>query len=63
MNVMDRLIGKIKETNNPTVMGLDPRYNMLPECIKQKYTGSIEKICEGILEYNKALIEDRKSVV
>lgn len=63
MNVMDRLIEKIKETNNPTVMGLDPRYNMLPECIKQKHTGSIEKICEGILEYNKALIDSVCDIV
>lgn len=57
MNAIDKLIYKIKETNNPTVMGLDPRYDMLPECIKQKYSGSVEKICEGILEYNKALMD------
>ena len=36
-NIMDRLIDKIKQTNNPTVMGLDPRYEILPECIKEKY--------------------------
>lgn len=57
MNAMDKLINKIKVTNNPTVMGLDPRYDMLPECIKSKYNGSVEKICEGILEYNKSLID------
>ena len=33
MNAIDRLIDKIKETNNPTVMGLDPRY----ECVKSNY--------------------------
>ena len=32
---IDLLIEKIKETNNPTVMGLDPRYEMLPECINK----------------------------
>lgn len=58
MNAIDQLIQKIKETNNPTVIGLDPRYDMLPNCIKQNYTGSVKKICEGILEYNKALIDN-----
>ena len=32
-NIMDKLIDKIKETNNPTVIGLDPRYEMIPEYI------------------------------
>ena len=56
MEAIDKLINKIKEMNNPTVMGLDPRYDMLPNCIKEKYSGSTEKICEGILEYNKSQI-------
>lgn len=58
MNAIDQLIQKIKQTNNPTVIGLDPRYDMLPNCIKKNYTGSVKKICEGILEYNKALIDN-----
>ena len=56
-NAIDLLIDKIKETNNPTVMGLDPRYEMLPECIKNKYGKDVKSVCEGILEYNKALID------
>ena len=28
MNAIDKLINKIKETNNSTVMGLDPRYDI-----------------------------------
>ena len=63
MNAIDRLIEKIKETNNPTVMGLDPRYDMLPNCIKEKYSGSTQKICEGILEYNKALIDATYDII
>lgn len=63
MNAIDQLIKKIKETNNPTVIGLDPRYEMLPNCIKQKYSGSIEKICEGILEYNKTLIDHVQDII
>ena len=54
-NAMDLLIDKIKEKNNPTVMGLDPRYEMLPECIKSKYGKDVKSVCEGILEYNKNL--------
>lgn len=38
MNAIDKLIQKIKETNNPTVMGLDPRYEMLPKCVTSKYS-------------------------
>jgi len=63
MNAIDNLIEKIKQTNNPTVMGLDPRYDMLPNCIKEKYNGSVEKITQGILEYNKALIDATYDII
>ncbi len=56
-NAIDILIDKIKEKNNPTVMGLDPRYEMLPECIKNKYGKDAKSAFEGILEYNKSLID------
>lgn len=58
MNAIDLLIEKIKETNNPTVMGLDPRYDMLPECVKAKYGTDIKSVCEAFWEYNKALIDN-----
>ena len=44
MNAIDKLIEKIKETNNPTVMGLDPRYDMIPEVVRKKYTNDLEGI-------------------
>lgn len=56
-NAMDKLINKIKEMNNPTVIGLDPSYDKLPNCIKEKYENSIEGACKGILEFNKTLID------
>lgn len=62
-NAIDKLIDKIKVTNNPTVMGLDPRYEMLPECIKSKYTGDVKTLCNGILEYNKVLIDSVCDIV
>ena len=56
-NAMDLLVSKIKETKNPTVMGLDPRYDMLPEVVRSKYSANLQGACEATLEYNKALID------
>lgn len=58
MNVIDKLIEKIKETNNPTVIGLDPKYEQLPNCIKQKYEKMPEGVAKAILEFNKHLIDN-----
>ena len=56
-NMMDKLIDRIKETNNPTVIGLDPKYDMIPECIKNKYEKNLEGVSKAIEEFNKALID------
>lgn len=56
--VIDILIDKIKETHNPTVIGLDPRYEMLPQCVKEKYPKNLEGVSQAIIEYNKALIDE-----
>lgn len=56
-NIIDNLIDKIKEMNNPTVLGLDPRYEMLPECVTRKYSKDNQSVCEAFLEYNKKLID------
>lgn len=60
--MIDTLISKIKELNNPTVVGLDPRLNMVPEHIKQKaYEENGGKTLEGaaaaFLAFNKAIID------
>ena len=62
-NAMDKLIKKIKETNNPTVMGLDPRYDMIPECIRKKYSSDVEGACRAIVEFNKGLIDSVCDIV
>ena len=62
-NAMDKLISKIKETNNPTVMGLDPRYEMIPEFIRNKYEKNLEGACKAILEFNKGLIDSVIGIV
>ena len=63
MNAIDRLIIKIKETNNPTVMGLDPRYELLPKCVLEKYPDTLEGVSQAIVEYNKALIDETYDVI
>lgn len=62
-NAIDRLIDKIKETKNPTVIGLDPTYDKLPKCVKEKYSESIEGVCEAIYEFNKALIDATYDII
>ena len=63
MNAIDRLINKIKETNNPTVIGLDPRYELLPKCVLEKYPNTLEGVSQAIIEYNKALIDKTCDVI
>lgn len=65
-NIVDELIGKIKEYNNPTVMGLDPTFDYIPTGIKKAnridmMNESIEEsnvdVPAAILEFNKKLID------
>lgn len=63
MNAIDILINKIKETNNPTVIGLDPRYELLPKCVLEKYPDTLEGVSQAIVEYNKALIDETYDVI
>ena len=63
MNAIDNLIEKIKETNNPTVMGLDPRYDMIPEVVRNKYSKDLEGISKALLEYNKELIDNTFDII
>ena len=56
-NIIDQLIEKIKMMKNPTVIGLDSRYEMLPKCVKEKYPKTLKGVGQSIIEYNKALID------
>ena len=62
-NMMDRLIKKIIKTNNPTVIGVDTRYDMVPECVKNKYSKDINGMCGAMLEYSKALIDATYDII
>lgn len=62
-NAIDILIDKIKKMNNPTVLGLDPRYDMVPECIKSKYEKDFNGTMEAILEFDKRLIDSIYDII
>lgn len=57
----DRLIRKIDSMNNPTVAGLDPKLDFIPEFIKaesfEKYGKTLEGAADALLQFNKGLID------
>ena len=57
MNAIDNLIDKIKQMNNPTVIGIDPKYDMVPNCIKEKYDQTLEGMAKACTEFNLRLID------
>ena len=61
--MIDELVEKIKKLGNPTVMGLDPRYELIPDEIKTKYDTSNEGICKAYLEFNKGLIDSVSDII
>ena len=57
----DRLIEKIAEKQNPTVAGLDPKLDYVPEYIKkkafEKYGETLKGSAKALLWFNKELID------
>jgi orotidine-5'-phosphate decarboxylase len=64
---LDRLIEKISETQNPTVVGLDPKLEYVPEFIKQKAFAkngeNLKGAAKAILKFNKGIIDAIHKVV
>ncbi len=64
---MDKLIRKIVETKNPTVAGLDPKLEYVPNYIKEAMIAEYEDILEGaaeaIFEFNVGLIDALYDIV
>lgn len=64
---MDILIEKIKQKNNPTVVGLDPLLDYVPNFIKEKafkeYGKNLKGASNAILEFNKGLIDALYDVI
>ena len=59
--MIDRLIGSILEKENPTVAGLDPTLEMVPEFLKEKYFAESGMTTEAVgrifAEFNKNIID------
>lgn len=61
-NITDKLIDKIDELDNPTVVGLDTRIEFLPENIR-KCIGSGEDVGKAFVEFNCNLLDELKGIV
>ncbi len=63
----DRLIAKIIETKNPTVVGLDPKLDYVPEYIKQecfeKDGQTLKAAANAIFTFNKMIIDEIYDIV
>ncbi len=64
---LDRLIEKIEQMQNPTVAGLDPKLDYVPEYIKrrcfEKYGETLKGAAKALLEFNKGLIDALYDIV
>lgn len=63
----DRLIDKIIEMGNPTVVGLDPKLDYVPQFIKEKSFAEkgadLKGAANAILKFNKAIIDEICDIV
>ena len=60
--MIDRLLTKIQTLQNPTVVGLDPTYSMIPSFIKEemleRYGRTPKAVAEMFIQFNKAIIDE-----
>ena len=65
--VIDELIGRIKKTNAPIVVGLDPMLDYVPEHIKKEafdeWGETLEGAAGAIWKFNKAIIDDVYDII
>lgn len=63
----DRLIEKIVKTQNPTVVGLDPKLDYVPDYLKKKafkkYGKNLKGAAKAILAFNKGIIDEICDIV
>ncbi len=59
--MIDKLVAKIKETNAPVVVGLDPMMDYIPDHIKEaafkEYGETLEGAAQAVWEYNKGIVD------
>lgn len=65
--IIDKLIDKIQQTGNPTVVGLDPRLNYIPEYITaknyEKYGYTPKAVAKSMYKFNKKIIDEIFDIV
>jgi orotidine-5'-phosphate decarboxylase len=54
---IDELIDKIREKNNPTVVGLDPQVYLIPKCILESFINNEEGMGEVFWQFNRVVID------
>ena len=63
----DKLIERIIELKNPTVVGLDPRLEYVPEFIQRRYLDkdgwTLKAAAKAIFDFNQAIIDEIHDVV
>ena len=59
--MINKLIDKIKKTNAPVVVGLDPMLSYIPQHILDKaykeYGETLKGAAEAVFEYNKGIVD------
>lgn len=65
--MIDILVEKIREKENPSVVGLDPRLNFVPDFIKDQMYETYGKtpmaVAQSYLEFNKIIIDEVHDIV
>ena len=65
--MIDRLITNIKKTENPTVVGLDPTFEMIPEHLAKEmfetYGKTPKAVARMFLEFNKQIIDQTYDLI
>jgi orotidine-5'-phosphate decarboxylase len=67
MNFSDRLAHQIQLKKNPSVLGLDPKLEFIPESIRkkafEKNTCVMSAVAESIVEFNRRLIDSLYDII
>ena len=65
--MINQLVEKIKKTNAPVVVGLDPMLSYIPEHILKKsydeYGETLKGAAEAVFEYNKGIVDNIYDIV
>ncbi|MBQ7266252.1 MAG: orotidine-5'-phosphate decarboxylase [Firmicutes bacterium] len=65
--IIDKLIDAIKQKQNPTVVGLDPRINFVPSFITEKYYEKYgytpKAVAKSFYKFNKYIIDEIYDIV